>query len=179
MEQPVEYCSENLPLDPLFTLMYVDDLTKLGVEKKKKKLASTSENFYYIGHDSSLLPFLTIEENMLIGVTKKELAEYQDHLAQWTHYFKLNDNFLGSKPTGIKTETCLLIHLIRAFSLHRELIFIDDLSLNLSQEFVDTLTPTLITLANDLQLSIIFMTNRMALIEKYPDRTVHLDNQKL
>lgn len=177
MEQQIDYCQHNFPPEQPFTLLYLESSAKHGVEKKKKKLSDTFDNFYYIGHNNSLLPFLTIEENMMLGVSKKELTGYQKKLKQWGHYFKLKSTLSSLRPDSITAETCMLIHLVRAFSLERELVFIDEIALGLSHDFVDTLIPTLINLAHDQQLSIIFVTNRMELIEKYPQQGIILDDK--
>ncbi|WP_314065252.1 hypothetical protein [uncultured Vagococcus sp.] len=178
MEQQVDYCEYNLPPEQLFTLLYLESSAKHGAEKKKKKLSATFDNFYYIGHNNSLLPFLTIEENMMLGIPKKELVSYQNKLEQWGHYFKLKPTIGALRPDGITPETCMLIHLVRAFAMERELVFIDEVALDLSHEFVDTLIPTLINLANDQKMSIIFVTDRMELIEKYPQRSLILDDNQ-
>lgn len=177
MEQHVESCEYTLPPEQLFTLLYQNS-AKHGAEKKKKKLSATFDNFYYIGQNNALLPFLTIEENLMLGVSKKELATYQNNLKKWRHYFKLKQTIGSLRPDSITPETSLLIHLVRAFSLERELVFIDEVALNLAQEFVNTLIPTLINLANEQQISIIFVTNRMELIEKYPQRSLILDDNQ-
>lgn len=177
MEQQVDYCEHNLPPKQLFTLLYLESSAKHGAEKKKK-LSATFDNFYYIGHNNSLLPFLTIEENMMLGISKKDLTSYQNKLKKWGHYFKLKPTIGALRPDGITPETSMLIHLVRAFATERELVFIDEVALDLSYEFVDTLIPTLINLANDQKMSIIFVTNRLELIEKYPQRALILDDNQ-
>lgn len=177
MEQQANHYEWGLSPDQFFTLLYLDADSKHSREKKKKQLSAMFDNFYYIGHDSSFLPFLTVKENMLLGVSKKEIPHYQHQLKEWSHFFKLKDSISQLKPEAISTETNILIHLVRAFALERPLVLIDDTSLDLSQLFMDSLIPTLIHVSRAQQISVIFVTNRMALVEKYSQQALIINDQ--
>lgn len=117
-------------------------------------------DYYYISKDSGLLPFLSIEDNLFIGVTKKEQVTFQKQLIKWTTLFKLTAQLTNTSPNNLSEDMLLLIHLIRALSLDRQLILINALSLDDSLPFIQSLIPSLHRAAAEKGIRIVLIKNQ-------------------
>ncbi|MBE9390156.1 hypothetical protein [Vagococcus salmoninarum] len=173
MENAIEnLLSKRHPL----MIVYFKDGLNLKVEKKQSDLASEFHNFYYIGANSSLLPFLTVRENLLLGIARKDKKAYLQEIIKWGNYFKLAEAITHQKATAISSETRLLIHLIRGLALHREIIFLNELELDLSLEFTLSLIPSLKKIAKESSTAFIILTAQAEL--KDQEGTILIDVQQ-
>ena len=107
-----------------------------------------------------LLPFLTIEKNFLIGTKRQQAAGYLQEFQEWQHTFKLPTSLNQAHPQDLDRETQVLVHLIRAFVLRKQLILLDDEQLNLRTDFLLGLIPLLKKIAKERQISIILLTTK-------------------
>lgn len=137
------------------------------LEKKQRRLPSLLKNQYLISANSALLPFLTVEENFFVGVKQKDLRAYMAEFKAWQQLFKLDTALTHTYPADVSPETQVIIQLMRAFTLAKPVILLDDISLNLSSDFLASIMPILKKIVRERQVALIILTQKEDLANDY------------
>lgn len=153
-----------------------EQLPTLKQDTNQRRLAQAFDNSYYINLDSRLLPFLTIEENFFVGIKRKQVAHYAKKLFQWQHFFKMDPAINQAYPADVNHDRLVIIQLIRAFILKKEVIFIDDIELSLNEEFLASLMPILKKIAVESEVSIVLLTTKSDLATQFKLETIQADS---
>lgn len=154
-----ELKQQNHPL----IIVYFDKEGSPDLAKKNPHLAKEMTSYYYIGNDSSLLPFLSVQENLLLGISRKQKKSYFQNILKWSQYFKLATVVSNQQAASISPETKFLIHLIRGLALQREVIFLNDVELALPLDFLLDLLPSLKKITKETPTSFVIFTKQALL----------------
>lgn len=112
---------------------------------------------FYIGKKTCLLPFLTIRDNLMIGLPKEKQAAALVEIKKLQHFFKLPNTVKSQHPEVLSPEQLFLIHLIRSLILENHLIIVNCVELKLTRFFISALQPALELLAEQHPFKLIFL----------------------
>lgn len=114
---------------------------------------------FYIGKKTCLLPFLTIRDNLMIGLSKDKQAASLNEIKKLQRFFKLPNAIKSQHPEVLSPEQLFLVHLIRSLILDKHLVIVNNVELKLSRLFLTALRPALTLLAENYPFKLIFLVN--------------------
>ncbi|MGX7013708.1 P-loop NTPase family protein [Vagococcus silagei] len=112
-----------------------------------------------------MIPFLTVKENLLLGIPRKEVKEILAEILDQLSMFHLNEHLLEETAIEISDTQQVLLQIIRAIILDKVIIF-DRIKKDKEEAtFVNNLLPALFKLKFDHHASIIILTDDKELLD--------------
>ncbi|MFW7431786.1 hypothetical protein [Vagococcus carniphilus] len=154
------------------------------VKDKRKDILSffdsvDTANFYAImGRKNSMLPFLTVEDNILLGMSKKQQKEFLLELDDAILTFRLDPKCLKQISSSLSDYDQMIFQIIRALILKQNIIIFDTYnSKNDTSVFLLNLMPILKSYTKLNQATALIVTPNVELAKSnYYDQCVLLDH---
>lgn len=166
-------------LSEKLTLVLEQELT----DKRKDILSFfqniNSFNFYAVmGRKNTMLPFLTVKDNLLLGVSKKDKDSFLIQLNQIIIKFKLNDQCLTQNANQLSEYEQMIFQIVRALILKQNIIIFDTSSTQVDTSlFLINLMPILKTFTKLNHSTTIIVTSNISLADSsYYDQCILLDS---
>lgn len=161
------------------TLLFQDDSVN-NQEDITNFLKTINENKYYgiVGRENNMIPFLSILDNLLLGITKKEKREFTQRLDLFLDQFKLNSLDLKQVALNLSKNEQLVLQMIRALILNQTIVLVDSSTEEKdSSRFLVNIMPVLKRQVQEHQATIIISSQNRAVAESpYYDQCVLLKN---
>lgn len=106
--------------------------------------------------DNPFLPFLNIQENVLIKVSKKDKSL---SLEPWLNLFEIPAQLLHKYPDSLSSIDCLKFQLIHELLLEKQMIFLPDISTIYNTHELQDLLRILKNAAKKTKATILLTTN--------------------
>lgn len=109
-------------------------------------ITSLENNKYYgmVGRENNMIPFLSILDNLLLGISKKQKSIFLNELSDLLDQFKLASLDLNEAAKSLSKNEQLVLQMIRALILKQTIIIFDSESTtDDSNEFLIHLMPIL------------------------------------
>ena len=149
------------------------------IDKSSGEITINNKSIAYMLQSDSLLPFLTILDNCLIGlkVTKKLTKENKEYVINLLNTYGLGD-FLDKYPSSLSGGMRQRVALIRTLAVKPDILLLDEAtsaldyqsSLIISEDIYNILkkeNKTLIMVTHDISLAI-SMSDRVIVLSKRP-----------
>lgn len=107
--------------------------------------------------DNPFLPFLSVQENLMIEVPEKKKELHS--LTHWLETFQLSEQVLEKKPNELSAIECLKLQLIHEILLGKKIILLPDISAICSTHELQDLLRILKIAANQSTAAILLTTN--------------------
>ena len=93
-------------------------------------LKSINNQKYYgmVGRENNMIPFLSIFDNLLLGISKKERKEFINQLDSFLEQFKLSSLDLKQVALNLSRNEQLVLQMIRALILNQTIVIFDTTS---------------------------------------------------
>ncbi|MEG0254513.1 MAG: hypothetical protein RR554_01530 [Vagococcus sp.] len=141
--------------------------------------AINSFNFYAVmGRKNIMLPFLSVQDNLLLGIPKKEKENFLIQINQIIIKFKLNDKSLKQSANELSEYEQMIFQIIRALILKQNIIIFDTSSNQIDTSlFLFNLMPILKSFTKLNQSTAIIVTSNNDLANSnYYDQCILLDS---
>lgn len=173
--------------DSVISNLISDKLTivlEQNVTDKRKDILSffdsiNATNYYAImGRKNNMLPFLTVEDNILLGMSKKQQKEFLLELDEAIMTFRLDPKSLKQISSSLSDYDQMIFQIIRALILKQNIIIFDTYnSENDTTNFLLNLMPILKSFTKLNQATAIIVTPNLDLAESnYYDQCILLDH---
>lgn len=161
------------------TLLFQDDSVN-NQEDITNFLKTINENKYYgiVGRENNMIPFLSILDNLLLGITKKEKREFTQRLDLFLDQFKLSSLDLKQVALNLSKNEQLVLQMIRALILNQTIVLVDSSTEEKdSSRFLVNIMPVLKRQVQEHQATIIISSQNRSVAESpYYDQCVLLKN---
>ncbi len=175
------------PLDSMATDLIAEKFTiileQTNTDKRKDILdffdKMNTVNYYAImGRKNSMLPFLTVEDNMLLGISKKQKKEFLLELDEAIITFKVDPRSLKKISSILSERDQMLFQIIRALILKQNIIIFDyTKDQSEKSDFLLNIMPILNIFTKQNRLTAIIVTSDIRIAESnYYNQCILLDN---
>lgn len=109
-------------------------------------ITSLENNKYFgmVGRENNMIPFLSILDNLLIGISKKQKNNFLNELSDLLNQFRLTSLDLNEAAKSLSKNEQLVLQMIRALILKQTIIIFDSESTtDDNNEFLIHLMPIL------------------------------------
>lgn len=109
-------------------------------------IGSLENNKYYgiVGRENNMIPFLSILDNLILGISKKQKGVFLNELNNLLQQFNLSSIDLDDTANSLSKNEQLVLQIIRALILKQTIVILDsELTTNDSSEFLIHLMPIL------------------------------------
>ena len=164
--------------------IYQPDNGEIWVKRNKERLKSPADahtkGIYLVPQELLIFPYLTIEENILLGmnVKKSEYSEYREKIK--TLMKTLNCDFtldqIGADLTIAKQQ---LVELIRGLIMESNVIIFDETTSTLASREVDALFKTIKQLKDEKNIGFVYITHRLQEVFDIVDKLTILKNGEI
>ncbi len=149
--------------------------TLKNVQLIAKKLAHITPpiSFEAINDSAFLLPFLTVHENLLLGIRRKHLPLAKKQLATYLRLCQLDQTILLKKENELSATDSLKLKLIQALLVHKDTLLIYDSIDQLPIKSLQTMLPLLKILSKKAAVRILLFTEKQELAAtSFPDQVI-------
>lgn len=177
----------ELPNDSLVSLEIFDNKITLFLENQQSDCRqdmlrffnSINKKKYYaiLGKENIMIPFLTIKDNLVIGLSKKEKEQLKERLPKLLDQFKLSPSSLNKPASDCSLEEQVVFQIVRSLAL-RHIILIFDSTSNQqeSNQFLTNLIPVLRTAVKNNHGTIAIVSSSQEVAGSlYYDQCINLD----
>ncbi|MFC0232425.1 hypothetical protein ACFFIF_00280 [Vagococcus entomophilus] len=141
----------------------------------RKESLSCPEQIVLIQKETSFLPFLTLHDNLLIGLKK----EAKSQLKNWLSFFQLDMQTLQKSSDQIKELDLLKLQLIRALLTKKTKIFLNQSLDCLSVYEIQQILPTLHNLSQQAGIHLVLFTQNPQIAKtSFCDCCIHEPSNK-
>lgn len=134
-------------------------------QKDESPPVDIQANGHIIRDYGTLLPYLSIKQQLFSSVSFKQRKEYLKILKKWWTYFRLDKDFLEETPEKLNQEQLLLINFIHSVAQKNPVIVVEDSKQVIMEQFWLDLFPSLEKIATEEQLTIILLTSSTQMVE--------------
>ncbi|MGX6978099.1 hypothetical protein ACWN8V_02310 [Vagococcus elongatus] len=134
--------------------------------KEQSAAIDIQSNGHIIRDNGTLLPYLSIKQQLFSSVSFKRRKEYLKILKKWWAYFRLDKDFLEDTPEKLSPEQLLLINFIHSVAQQKPIIAFEDSKEIILKQFWLDLFPALEKIATEEQLTIILVTSNKQMAEE-------------
>lgn len=120
----------------------------------RKESLTCPEQIVLIQKETSFLPFLTLHDNLLIGLKKEAKSQLKD----WLSFFQLDMQTLQQSSDQITELDLLKLQLIRALLTKKTKIFLNQSLDHLSVYEIQQILPTLHNLSQQAAIHLVLFT---------------------
>lgn len=138
---------------------------------------NASSHISLLGRENNMIPFLTVEDNLFLGLSKKVQKEVAPQLQQAITLFKLKENMLDQVPSKLTGSEQTIFQIIRALFLNQTIIIFDsDSEKHDTSVFLNNLLPILKLYSKNNHTTIVIVSNNTTLASSnYYDQCVLLE----
>ncbi len=162
--------------------VYQPDEGEIWIKGQRERLKSPHDahlkGIYLVPQEPALFPFLTIEENILLGTPKKNrplyLKKIKELMAALKCDFKLDQ--IGADLTIAKQQ---LVELIKGLVRESSVIILDEPTSALTSREVDALFKTIKSLKEEKNIAFIYITHRLQELFDIVDELTILKNGEI
>lgn len=134
-------------------------------QKDESAPVDIQTNGHIIRDYGTLLPYLSIKQQLFSSVSFKQRKEYLKILKKWWSYFRLDKDFLEETPEKLNQEQLLLINFIHSVAQKKPVIVVEDTKQVIMKQFWLDIFPSLEKIATEEQLTIILLTSSTQMVE--------------
>lgn len=161
------------------TLIY-DPTTNKHQEQMMSLLQESESNAYYgiLGRENNMIPFLSIQDNLLLGISKKDKQWFISELSRLLFQFKLQGLDLETTAMTLSKNEQLVLQMLRAIVLKQTIFIIDPIdSSEKTSQFLFNLMPILKRVAQLQEASLIISSHSSLVAESpYYDHCLLINN---
>ena len=161
------------------TLIF-DSKSNLNQENIIELLKKDTTQKYYgiLGRDNNMIPFLSVSDNLLLNISKKNKKEFLDHLNFFLDEFKLGSLSMNETASNVSSHEQLVLQISRGIILKQTIILFDqDKNQHESCQFLINIMPILNRISHKTNATIIICTsNPQVANSPYYDQCLLLTN---
>lgn len=138
---------------------------------------NTSSYISLLGRENNMIPFLTVEDNLFLGLSKKEQKDVAPQIRKAISLFKLKETMLTQTASKLTDSEQTIFQIIRALFLNQTIIIFDsDSDKYDTYIFLNNLLPILKLFSKNKQTTVIIVTNNTELASSnYYDQCILLE----
>ncbi len=159
--------------------VYQPDEGEIWIKGKRERLKSPHDahlkGIYLVPQEPSLFPYLTIEENILLGTPKQKKQEYLKKIKELMKALKCDFTLdqIGADLTIAKQQ---LVELIKGLVRESSVIILDEPTSALTSREVNALFKTIKSLKEEKNIGFIYITHRLQELFDIVDELTILKN---
>lgn len=159
--------------------VYQPDEGEIWIKGKKERIKNPYDahlkGIYLVPQEPSLFPYLTIEENILLGTPRKNKAKYMKKIKELMDALKCDFTLdqIGADLTIAKQQ---LVELIKGLVRESDVLILDEPTSALTSREVDALFKTIKNLKEEKNISFIYITHRLQELFDIVDNLTILKN---
>ncbi|MGO2083207.1 hypothetical protein [Vagococcus sp.] len=112
-----------------------------------------------------MIPFLTVQENLLLGISRKDTDNVIDAILTQLPIFHLPKRILEASANEVTQKEQVLLQIIRAISLKKIVVF-DHIDKDKKQSlFINSILPALFKIKKNQIISVIILTDDKELLD--------------
>ncbi|HCM90306.1 MULTISPECIES: hypothetical protein [Vagococcus] len=133
------------------------------------------DNYYALmGRENTMIPFLSVQDNLLLGISKKNKKNYLNTVDHILIHFKIDKKELSQPANSLNETEQMIYQIIRALALKQNIIIFD--SANDSTTFLINLMPLLKKFTRLSGVAVIMVTPNKSIAESsYYDQCLMLN----
>lgn len=137
----------------------------------------TSSYIALLGRENSMIPFLTVEGNLFLGLSKKDKKELLPQVKKAIAIFKLSETMLNKSARELNDSDQTIFQIIRALVLNQTIIIFDNDSNEYDTSvFLNNLLPILKLFSKNKQATIVIVSSNKDLANSnYYDQCILLE----
>lgn len=137
---------------------------------------SNQDNYYALmGRENNMIPFLSVQDNLLLGVSKKNKQAFLETVDSILVSFKLDKETLLSPANSLNDTEQMIYQIIRSLALKQNIIIFD--SANESTVFLTNLMPLLKKFTRLSKVAVVIVTPTKEVAESnYYDQCLMIDH---
>lgn len=175
------------------SLTYTNDFdsqaTNITNEKITVFYSASSDNYFffdnYLTDDTfiiptqDMIPFLTVQDNLLLGIKRKNRADVLTFITSHLDKFKLSPDILSLCANEVSRNQQTALHIMRAIALKQPVLINQLTDSGISDKFLFNLLPVLSFFVKKKQATMIILTNSTKLLDStYYDQCINLPSEK-